>query len=198
VPETQAATETSAVVEVAARPGKVLTRTAAAESPAGTAEMASAKAAAHMTAGAEPTAHMTAAEPTAHMTATAKTAGVSTPSAASAGARGRVSGQAAGEHGSRSQNDHDFTQHYTSPFGRDRVRSTENIVATVGADFATRSMTPHQNVVRRFRVVLRPYRINRWGSARVSLSYCHCRSIGRPQDQSNQGNTDEVIFLLHD
>ena len=37
-------------------------------------------------------------------------------------------------------------------------------------------MTSHQNVVRSFRIVLRPYGLNRWGSAKVSLNCCHCHS----------------------
>jgi hypothetical protein len=91
----QAATETSVVVEVAARPRKVLTRKAATESPASTAEIASAKAAAHMG----------ATEATAHMSATTETASVSTPTVRSK----RVNGQPPGERGSRSQNDHGLT-----------------------------------------------------------------------------------------
>jgi len=55
------------------------------------------------------------------------------------------------------------------------------------------SMTPHQNAVRRFRVVLPPHRINRCGRADVSLPNCHCRLAGRPQDRSNHGNIDEVV-----
>jgi hypothetical protein len=69
------------VVE-AARPGKVLTRKAAAERPASAAEMALAKAAthvgaaeapAHMSAPTESAAHMTAAPETATMSAAATT-----------------------------------------------------------------------------------------------------------------------------
>ena len=37
-------------------------------------------------------------------------------------------------------------------------------------------MTSHQNVVTSFRIVLRPYGLNRWGSAKVSLNCCHCHS----------------------
>jgi hypothetical protein len=91
--------------EVAARCGKVLTRKAAAESPARTAEMA------------DPTAHVSAAaDPAAHMSATTETSTVSTTEAAtmsastsSAAARQRVSGQSPGESGSRCQDDHGFT-----------------------------------------------------------------------------------------
>jgi len=93
------------MVEVAAPPGEVLARNAAAESPARTAEMAPAKAAAHMC----------AAEPAPHMNATTETASVSTPTAATVSsptatspARRRVSGQSP-ESGSRSQNDHGLT-----------------------------------------------------------------------------------------
>jgi len=85
------------VGEVAAPPGEVLARKAAAESPGRTAEMAPAKAAAHMC----------AAEPAPHVNATTETASVSTPTATSP-ARRRVSGQSP-ESGSRSQNDHGLT-----------------------------------------------------------------------------------------
>ena len=54
-------------------PGEPLTRKAAAESPARTAEMAPAKTAAQVSA-AEPAAHMSAAEPAAHMSTTTETA----------------------------------------------------------------------------------------------------------------------------
>jgi hypothetical protein len=82
--------------EVAARCGKVLTRKAAAESPARTAEMA------------DPTAHVSAAaDPAAHMSATTEPTTVSTP--ASPAARKRVSSQSPGESGSRCQDDHRFT-----------------------------------------------------------------------------------------
>jgi hypothetical protein len=37
-------------------------------------------------------------------------------------------------------------------------------------------MTSHQTVVRSFRIVLSPCGPNRWGSAEVSLNYCHCHS----------------------
>jgi hypothetical protein len=63
-----------------------------------TAEMAKARAAAHVSA---------AAEPAAHMSATTETATVSTPT--SPAARKRVSGQSPGESGSRRQNDHSLT-----------------------------------------------------------------------------------------
>ena len=153
--------------EVAAHLG-MLTRKAATESRATTGEMASAELAAHAgaaepahvaatepahasvaepahvsathVAATEPTAHVAATEPAAHMSAP-ETPAVSTPTTvstpASPAARERVSGQSPGESGSR----------------------TGNIVTTVSSDFErTRSMTPHQNVVRRFRVVSRPYR----------------------------------------
>jgi hypothetical protein len=82
------------VAEAAARLGKVLTRKTATESPAA-AEMAPAKAAAHVS----------AAKP-AHVSAAAETSAVSTaPSAA----RERVSGQSPGESGSHSENDHGLT-----------------------------------------------------------------------------------------
>jgi hypothetical protein len=114
-PETQAATEMPVVVEVT-------THRAAGESPANTAEMASANAAAHMTAT-ESAAHMTATESTAHMTATTETATVSTPSTATVSTSTspavrskRVSGQSPCESGSRSENDHDLAQHCTYSF----------------------------------------------------------------------------------
>jgi hypothetical protein len=62
-------------MEVAARPGKVLTRKAAGESPARTAEMAPTEPAAQMSA---------AAEPAAHMSATTETASASAPTTVSA------------------------------------------------------------------------------------------------------------------
>jgi len=89
--------------EVAAHLG-MLTRKAATESRARTGEMASAKAAAHASAAAEPAAHVAATEPAAHMSATTEPPAVSTP--ASPDARERVSGQSPGESGSRRQNDH--------------------------------------------------------------------------------------------
>jgi hypothetical protein len=61
-------------------------------------EPASEAAAAHVSA---------AAEPAAHMSATTETATVSTPT--SPAARKRVSGQSAGECGSRRQDDHSLT-----------------------------------------------------------------------------------------
>ena len=97
--------------EVAAHLG-MLTRKAATESRATTGEMASAKAAAHASAAAEPAHVSAAAEPAAHVAAT-EPAAVSTPTTvstpASPAARERVSGQSPGESGSRSQNDHGFT-----------------------------------------------------------------------------------------
>jgi hypothetical protein len=62
-----------------------------------TAEMAKARAAAHVS----------AAEPAADMSATTETATVSTPT--SPAARKRVSGQSPGESGSRRQDDHSLT-----------------------------------------------------------------------------------------
>jgi hypothetical protein len=91
------------VPEVAAGPGHVRTREAAAATEA-TAHMAAAEATAHM-AAAEATAHMAAAEATAHMAAAAEPATVSTATAP-ATARKRVSGQSPSESGSHSQNDH--------------------------------------------------------------------------------------------
>jgi hypothetical protein len=106
--------------EVAAHLG-MLTRKAATESRATTGEMASAKAASHVSAtakpahvsAAEPAAHVAATEPAAHMSATTKPPAVSTPTTvstpASPAARERVSGQSPGESGSRQQHDHGFT-----------------------------------------------------------------------------------------
>ena len=108
------------VIAAAAHLG-MLTRQAATESRATTGEMASAKAAAHAGAAAEPAhvsaaepaAHVAAAEPAAHMSATTEPPAVSTPTtvstATSPAARKRVSGQSPGESGSRSQNDHGLT-----------------------------------------------------------------------------------------
>jgi hypothetical protein len=94
------------VVEVAARPGKLVTRKAAAESPASTSKMGPAKAATHTG----------AAESAAHMSATTETAGVTSPDSATVATptspavrSKRVSGQSPGESGSRSQNDHGLT-----------------------------------------------------------------------------------------
>jgi hypothetical protein len=86
----QAATETSVMVEVAARPGKVLTRKAAAESSASTAKIAPAKAAVHMG----------ATEFAAPMSATTETANVSNPTSPTVRSK-RASGQPPGESGSR-------------------------------------------------------------------------------------------------
>src|SRR5258705_5918379 len=68
---------------------------------------------------------MRAANPAPHMNATTETASVSTPAAATVSsstatspARRRVSGQSP-ESGSRSQNDHGFTQHWTYSFRRE-------------------------------------------------------------------------------
>jgi hypothetical protein len=83
----------------------MLPRKAATESRAMTGEMASAKAAAHASAAAEPAAHVAATEPAAHMSATTEPPAVSTPTTvstpASPAARERVSGQSPGESGSR-------------------------------------------------------------------------------------------------
>jgi hypothetical protein len=38
---------------------------------------------------------------------------------------------------------------------------------------------------------LRPYEINRWGSAEVSLNYCHCRSSPTP-DRSDDRKTAQI------
>jgi anti-sigma factor RsiW len=92
--------------DVAAHLG--MCRKAATESHATAGEMASAKAAAHASAAAEPPAHMSTAEPAAHMTATAEPAPVST-STSPAAARKRVGGQPRGESGSRQQHNHDLT-----------------------------------------------------------------------------------------
>ena len=78
--------------EVAARCGKVLTRKAAAESPARTAEMA------------DPTAHVSAAADPASMSPTE-----AATMSATAAARKRISGQSGGESGSRREDDHRLT-----------------------------------------------------------------------------------------
>jgi hypothetical protein len=91
------------VPEVAARPGQVRTRKAAAATES-TGHVAATESTAHM-AAAEPAAHMTATEPAAHMAATAEAATVSTPATATA-TRKRVSGQSPGKSSSHSQNDH--------------------------------------------------------------------------------------------
>jgi cell division septation protein DedD len=93
--------------EVAAHLG-MLTRKAATESRATTGEMASAKAAAHASAAAEPAAHVAATETAAHVSATTEPPAVSTPTTMSTtpAACERVSGQSPGESGSRRQNDH--------------------------------------------------------------------------------------------
>jgi len=106
--------------EVAAHLG-MLTRKAATESRATTGEMASAEPA-HVSAAAEPAharaaepahvsaAHVSATKPAAHVSAATETAPVSASTAVSAAAspaaRKRVSGQPAGQGGSRSQADH--------------------------------------------------------------------------------------------
>jgi hypothetical protein len=112
--------------EVAAGRGEVLTRNAASETGASTAEMGAAKAAdmsattkpADMSAAAKATdmsattkpADMSAtAESAAHMTATAETPTVSTAEATTPATRKRISGQSGGESGSRRQDDHGLT-----------------------------------------------------------------------------------------
>src|SRR3982075_715900 len=108
-PETRA-TETPVVTEVAASPGKVRTRKAAAATGP-TPPMAATESTAHM-AATESTAHMAAAESAAHMTAAAEPATVSTPATMSTAAstttaaRKRISGQSPSESGSHSQNNH--------------------------------------------------------------------------------------------
>jgi hypothetical protein len=101
------------VAEVAAGRGEVLTRNAASEAGASTAEMGAAKAAdmsattkpADMSAATKP-ADMSAAESAADMTATAEPPTVSTTTPA---ARERISSQSGGESGSRRQDDHGLT-----------------------------------------------------------------------------------------
>jgi hypothetical protein len=118
--------ETSLVAEVACL-GKVPTRNAAREIAASSAEVASAKGAAYASAAAEAphvsaaeAAHVAAAEATdmaaaeAADVAAAEAASVSTPEAPTTvsttpAARKRVSGQSAGERGSRRQDDHGLT-----------------------------------------------------------------------------------------
>jgi hypothetical protein len=110
--------ETSLVAEVVCL-GKVPTGNAARETAASSAEVASAKGAAYASAAAEAT-DMAAAE--AADVAAAEAASVSTPEAATVStpeapttvsttpaARKRVSGQSAGERGSRRQDDHGLT-----------------------------------------------------------------------------------------
>src|SRR6516165_7934733 len=86
------------VAEVAADRGEVLTRNAASETGASTAEMGAAKAA-DMSATTEP----------ADMSATAEASTVSTAEATTPAARKRISGQSGGESGSRRQDDHGLT-----------------------------------------------------------------------------------------
>jgi len=87
------------VAEVAAGRGEVLTRNAASETGASTAEMGPAKAADTST----------AAESAADMSATAETATVSTAEATTPTTRKRISGQSGGKSGSRRQDDHGLT-----------------------------------------------------------------------------------------
>src|SRR6516164_7384759 len=114
--ETEARHEAPAVIEIpfvaegTARLGKVLPRHAASESRAGAAEMAPAKAAAHVST-AEPAADVSAATETPTMPAT------KTPTMSAPAARKRISGQCRGESGSRGQHDHGLT-HCTYSFGR--------------------------------------------------------------------------------
>ena len=95
------------VAEVAADRGEVLTRNAASETGASTAEMGAAKAA-DMSATTEPADMSAAAEP-ADMSATAEASTVSTAEATTPAARKRISGQSGGESGSRRQDDHGLT-----------------------------------------------------------------------------------------
>jgi hypothetical protein len=125
------------VAIAAARLGKMLTPTAAAETL--TTEMARTEAAAHTAAtSTESAAHVAATESATHMAtaatesaahmaaaaATTEAATVSSPTTATspAAARQRVSGQPPGESASRSQNDHDLPQHCTHSFGRRSIR----------------------------------------------------------------------------
>ena len=90
------------VTEVAADRGEVLTRNAASETGASTAEMGadmSATKPADMSATAEP----------ADTSATAEASTVSTAEATTPAARKRISGQSGGESGSRRQDDHGLT-----------------------------------------------------------------------------------------
>jgi hypothetical protein len=123
--------EASVMIEVAAHPGKVLTRKAASESPSRARKMATAKPATHTsatesathTSATETATHTSATEPAAHTSTTETAANMSAPessavsttatvssaatvSAATSAARERVSGQSPGESDSHSENDH--------------------------------------------------------------------------------------------
>jgi hypothetical protein len=155
VTETPVVIETSVVIET---PGVIETPLVT-ETPVVTAaHTGAAESATHMAAAITETAtHVaattTTAETATHVAATtttttaetathlAATATVSAPTTAATAAtspapRKRVSGQSSGESGSRSQNDHDITQHCTFSFGHHRVLSTGNIIATVRLDHA--------------------------------------------------------------
>ena len=102
--------EASVMIEVAAHPGKVLTRKAASESPSRARKMATAKPATH-TSATESATHTSATEPAAHTSTTETAANMSAPessavSTATSAARERVSGQSPGESDSHSENDH--------------------------------------------------------------------------------------------
>jgi hypothetical protein len=108
--EASASVVIEASVEVAAHPGKVLTRKAASESPSRARKMATAKPATH-TSATEPATHTSTTEPAAHTSTTEPAANMSAPessavSTATSAARERVSGQSPGESGSHSENDH--------------------------------------------------------------------------------------------
>jgi hypothetical protein len=109
------------VAEVAARPGKMLTRKAAAESAAhvsptesaahtsateSTTNVSTAEPAAHVSTT-EPAAHVSTTEPAAHVTTTATEP--ATVSSAAPAPRKRVRAQRACESGSCSKNDHGLT-----------------------------------------------------------------------------------------
>ena len=105
--EASASVVIEASVEVAAHPGKVLTRKAASESSYRARKMATAKPATH-TSATEPATHTSTTEPAANMSAPESSA-VSTAasvSTATSAARERVSGQSPSESGSHSENDH--------------------------------------------------------------------------------------------
>jgi hypothetical protein len=105
-----------ASVEVAAHPGKVLTRKAASESSYRARKMATAKPATH-TSATEPATHTSTTEPAAHTSTSEPAVNMSAPessavstaatvSTATSAARERVNGQSPGESGSHSENDH--------------------------------------------------------------------------------------------
>ena len=105
--EASASVVIEASVEVAAHPGKVLTRRAASESPYRARKMATAKPATH-TSATEPATHTSTTEPAANMSAPESSAvsTAATVSNATSAARERVSGQSPSESGSHSENDH--------------------------------------------------------------------------------------------